>query len=575
MKRAALYARVSSDKQEREDTIDSQLAQLRAFAAERQVEVLDRHIYQDVGYSGNILVRPALDRLRDDAHDGMFDLVLVHCPDRLARRYAYQVVVTEELQKVGCDVDYVNRTIAKTPEDQMLLAMQGVIAEYERAKIMERTRRGRLYKLRSGVLVISQVPYGYRWVPRQGSERGRIEVLADRAELVREIFTWVAQEGLTVLRVAQRLMERGTPAPKGGIRWGASTIQNLLKNRAYIGEFCLNRIMAVEPTQPPQAGVYRRKSKCAQRTRPSDEWIVVPGPALVEKELFGAAAKRLADNKRFCVRRTQPGHQTLLRCLLRCGLCGYSIAPTWSQPRGPDHHIFRYYICIKHNMPKRYGDPRVCCPMAPIKAEVIDEIVWNDLRAIMSDPQRIAQYAGLEGTPAQQPLRTDPDRIARDLEACDRQLQRLVDAYQRGAVELADLTARRKQLDLRKSLLLASQKEAERTLQDEDARRAIRDRLPELIARIQGSLGAADLETRQRVLRLLVDRIVVHGSLELEIHYVLPITGASGDPRADPPSRDGRERPRLAPPAGPKALDMRPVSSNLGLHSEPQCLVAG
>jgi len=150
MKRLALYARVSSDKQEREETIDSQLDQLRHLAAERGLPVLDRHLYLDDGYSGSLLARPALDRLRDDARDGLLDIVLVHCPDRLARRYAYQVVVIEELQRHGCEVDFVNREIARTPEDQMLLAMQGVIAEYERAKIMERVSSRNSDRIHSG-----------------------------------------------------------------------------------------------------------------------------------------------------------------------------------------------------------------------------------------------------------------------------------------------------------------------------------------------------------------------------------------------------------------------------------------
>jgi site-specific DNA recombinase len=183
MKRTALYARVSGDQQEREETIDSQLAQLRQLASDKQLNVLERHVYLDDGYSGDLLARPSLDRLRDDVRDGLVDTVLVHCPDRLARRYAYQVVVIEELQRYGCEVDFVNREIANTPEDQMLLAMQGVIAEYERAKIMERTRRGRMHKLRTGVLILPHPPFGYRWVPRQGAECGYIEVVAEQAEL--------------------------------------------------------------------------------------------------------------------------------------------------------------------------------------------------------------------------------------------------------------------------------------------------------------------------------------------------------------------------------------------------------
>jgi site-specific DNA recombinase len=565
MKRAALYARVSSDRQEREETIESQLAQLRSLAEHMQVVVLDRHIYLDEGYSGDLLARPGLDRLRDDARDGLFDVVLVHCPDRLARRYAYQVVVSEELQTTGCDLDFVNRSIGQSPEDQMLLAMQGVIAEYERAKIMERTRRGRLHKLRTGVLVLSQVPYGYRWIPRQGSERGRIEVVPEKAELVREIFRWVAEEGLTVLGVSRRLMEVGVRAPKGGVRWGASTVQNLLKNRAYIGEFCLNRIMVVEPTQPPQPGVYRRTRKCAQRTRPQEEWIVVAGPAVVDTGLFAAAQNRLAANKRFALRRAQAGSQALLRCLLRCGVCGYSMIATWTRPRGPTGQVFRYYGCIKHAQQDRYGDPKECCTMQPMKVEILDEIVWTDLREVMSDPERIARYAGLEQGPPPQPLQREIDRLTRELEGCDRQLQRLVDAYQRGAVEMEDLVSRRTQIDARRSLLIDARKDVETTLRDEEVRRAVRAQLPELVHSIRGSLDTADLATRQRLVRLLIDRIVIHANMDVEIHYVLPPASRPPDP-----SNDGEADPdsNNQPPTPP------PVSSNFGLHSQAPSHVA-
>jgi len=211
MKTAALYARVSSDIQEREETIDSQIVQLRQMAVNKGYVVVDRHLYLDEGYSGDLLARPSLDRLRDDARDGLIDIVLVHCPDRLARRYAYQVVVIEELERFGCEIDFVNREIARTPEDQMLLAMQGVVAEYERAKIMERTRRGRLHKLQSGVLILPRPPFGYRWIPKQGSERGRLEIDEDQADLVRKIFNWIERDGMSIMAVTRHLMEQCVP----------------------------------------------------------------------------------------------------------------------------------------------------------------------------------------------------------------------------------------------------------------------------------------------------------------------------------------------------------------------------
>jgi site-specific DNA recombinase len=563
MKRVALYARVSGDKQEREETIDSQLEHLRKLAAEKSLTILERHVYLDEAYSGALLARPGLDRLRDDARDGLVDVVLVHCPDRLARRYAYQVVVIEELQKYGCEVDFVNREIARTPEDQMLLAMQGVIAEYERAKIMERTRRGRLYKLQTGILIAPRPPFGYRWIPRQGGERGHIEIIPEHAELVRQIYRWIAEEGLTILAVTRRLIQSRTPAPNGGVRWGTSTIQNMLCNRSYVGEFCFNRVMAVESNQPAKPGIYRRRRLTSTRRRPQEEWIVVPGPAIIDRQLFDAVQKRLAENKRFALRHASHEHQMLLRCLLRCGCCGYSLVATWCKPRPPKGAVFRYYCCLRRTQHTRYGDCVTKCGLPPLKADILDEVVWNDLRAVMSDPVRIARHAGLEPDTIPRRLQVEVKRITQEIQGCDRQTQRLVDAYQRGAVEMEDLLRRRKEIDSRKEILAQSLKQAEMALRDNQVRCDIRAQLPDFVRQVTTSLDGADFYTRQRLVRLLIDRVVIHANLEVEIHYVLAAPGRVSDPPPNSPVCDRA-------PSGSEI----PLSSDFGLHSDRQWIVA-
>jgi site-specific DNA recombinase len=590
MTRLALYARVSSDRQEREETIDSQLAQLRELAVDKKLSVLDRHVYLDDGYSGDLMARPGLDRLRDDVRDGLLDLVLVHCPDRLARRYPYQVVVIEELQKHGCEIDFVNREIAHTPEDQMLLAMQGVIAEYERAKIMERSRRGRLHKLHAGCLVITNAPFGYRWLPKQGSERGRVEIVPEEAELVRRIYRWIAEEGLTILGVSRRLMDLHIPAPQGGLRWGASTIQNLVRNRAYIGEWCLNRVIAVEPRQPPKPGVYRRTRKTSAARRPAGEWIIVPGPAILEKGLFDAVQKRLDENRRFALRRNVYDNRCLLRCLLSCGCCGYSIIATYSQRT--ENRVFCYYACIKRTQRTRYGDPSTRCALEPMKADVLDDIVWNDLRELMSDPARIASHAGLDNEAEQQPLKSELDNLEHEIRGCERQLQRLLDAYQRDAMDLDDLIQRRKQIEERKEALVEAKNHAAGTLNDERIRSTIRQQLPQLVEQIRAGLQSADFATRQRLVRLLIDRIVVQPNYDLEIHYLLPgvghvvaVTGGPGT--AGKPTQQARRR-ATREKTGPGAREHTPekplrtlslgktptVSGDLGLNPQPPRAVA-
>ena len=163
----ALYPRVSTERQEREQTIASQLTALRSWVAEHGHEVHPDHIYCDEGWSGARLDRPALDRLRDAAHDGAFAMVAVWSPDRLARKYAYQVLLLEEFRRVGCEVIFLQHPLSDDPNDQLLLQIQGAMAEYERALLQDRFRRGRQQKIRAGYYLSSKPPYGYRYMPKR------------------------------------------------------------------------------------------------------------------------------------------------------------------------------------------------------------------------------------------------------------------------------------------------------------------------------------------------------------------------------------------------------------------------
>ncbi|HEX5925947.1 MAG TPA: recombinase family protein, partial [Baekduia sp.] len=159
--RVALYARVSTERQEERGTVGSQLELLRAAARADDHDVVAEFV--DDGYSGARLDRPALDRLRDTAEAGALDAVLCLCPDRLARAYAYQVLILEELERFGVPVRFLDGPApGDDPQAKLLVQVQGVIAEYERAKIAERYRRGKLHRARAGEVFFWKVPYGYR-----------------------------------------------------------------------------------------------------------------------------------------------------------------------------------------------------------------------------------------------------------------------------------------------------------------------------------------------------------------------------------------------------------------------------
>src|SRR5215208_4427720 len=207
--RVAFYARVSSDQQTEQGTIASQVAALEARILQDGLPLEPDHRFIDEGHSGATLIRPALEHLRDAVATGTVDRVYVHSPDRLARRYVYQVLLIDEFRRLGVEIVFLNRAIGLSPEDDLLLQVQGMVAEYERAKILERSRRGKRHAARQGtVSVLSGAPYGYRWV---------------------------GQDRLSIGAVCRRLHQEGCLTRTGKTHWDRSTVWGLLRNPAYCG----------------------------------------------------------------------------------------------------------------------------------------------------------------------------------------------------------------------------------------------------------------------------------------------------------------------------------------------------
>ena len=150
MTSAAIYARVSSARQKKDETIASQTAALRAHAQQRGLDVPEDWVFEDEGHSGATLVRPALERLRDLVAGVGIDVVLCYSPDRLARKFAYQALLIEEFTRAGTRVEFVKGPRGDSPEDQLLVQFQGMFAEYEKAQIMERYRRGKTHRAKTG-----------------------------------------------------------------------------------------------------------------------------------------------------------------------------------------------------------------------------------------------------------------------------------------------------------------------------------------------------------------------------------------------------------------------------------------
>jgi site-specific DNA recombinase len=338
--RPAIYARVSSEQQAKGNTIASQIAALRSRVEQDEL-TLDRELnFIDEGSSGSTLIRPALERLRDQAAAGAVDRLYVLSPDRLARKYAYQVLLVDELRHHGVEVVFLDHGLGRTPEESLLLQVQGMIAEYERAKILERSRRGRRHAAHSGsVNVLAGAPYGYRYIGKhEGGGQARYEVLPEQARVVGRIFAWVGLERCSLSEVCRRLGREGVRTRSGKASWDRTTIWEMLRNPAYKGMAAFGKTRAGEPASQlrPRRGrsgpAVRPKSVSA--TSP-EERIVIPVPAIVDAELFEAVQEQLAENRRRS-RLSARGARYLLQGLVVCRRCGYAFSGKPAGPSWPD-----------------------------------------------------------------------------------------------------------------------------------------------------------------------------------------------------------------------------------------------
>src|SRR5262245_12025022 len=321
--RVAIYARVSGEQQAKEDTIASQLDAVTQRIASDGFRCAPEMCFIDDGVSGDFLVRPGLERLRDHAAAGAIDRVYMLNPDRLARKYAYQVLILEELTRCGVEVVFVRNPIGRGPEANLLQQVQGMIAEYERAKILERCRRGKQYAARNGsVNVLSGAPYGYRYISKhEGGGQARYQVVAGEARVVRKIFEWGGHERCSIGEVCRRLPREGHPTRTGQPAWDRSVIGSYLQNPAYKGTaaFAKTRAGGFKPQRlRPQRGRPAQPRRPVSRVDTSSEeqtFIAVPG--LVSEELFGVVQAQLEEHRQR--RRDRPrGGRYLLQGWVVC-----------------------------------------------------------------------------------------------------------------------------------------------------------------------------------------------------------------------------------------------------------------
>ncbi len=530
MLRAALYARVSTELQEKEQTIQSQLAAISRYAETHGFVTSPALTYSDEGFSGTHLERPALDELRDHAREGRFEAVVVLCPDRLARKYAYQVLLLEELKRVGVEVHFCERPISDSPDDQLLLQIQGAVAEYQRAKILERARRGRLHRARMGELGPSRLPYGYRYAAKKHGGDGHIRVDEAEAAMVRQVFAWYAQEGETLYGLLMKLNASAWWTRARRKEWGATTVLRLLHCEWYIGRAYYNRTRTVRNPRSAVATDGKKLPKATLTQRPPAEWILVPVPPIVDEALFARVQQRVQENRRFARRRLRREGVFLLRGLLKCGVCGHAyVAETrveHQRRRDGSDFCYEYYLCSMRMAPLPDA-VRHRCRNERLRAAGVDEAVWTAVRDLLADSETVATHLRAwaeQATQGSSDLTQRLQHAEHRWQELSRQQDRLLDAYQLGVLPLDAFRTRMQALQESRLSAEVALAEARAEQLTADAVRTHAAGAEGVLERLRPSLLNADFHTRQTILRLLVERVVVHGQ-RLEVQLALPVSG--------------------------------------------------
>ena len=502
--RVSLYARVSSDEQKEGHTIDSQIKELRQFAAQREWPVIT--VYADEAWSGAALARPKLDQLRDDARKGLFDAVIINDVDRLARDVTHLGIIKRDLERSGVRVIFRKIPSENSPTQNLLVNMLGSFAEFEREMILDRTRRGRLHKVETRQQFIGAIAaFGYRYTPgNQTNPSGKLSINPQEAATVRQMFALVDREGLSARGVALRLTRDRLPTRKGGKVWQRSSVLRVLRGTIYTGTWYYNKHKFY--LKDPQFARSALPEKKSLRQRPRGEWIPVALPkelAIISLSQWERVQRQLDRNRAFSRRNSK--HEYLLSSLVRCGGCQGPFCGNPSRGRFS-------YRCVRR-----------CKQISEVSESALDDAVWRALEAALHNPKLLV--GAVQRIDERVTSRNDDNQqIDAALDSIKQEEKRIIEAYRQNIItpaqlagELADLKGRRKMLGNEQSRENGSSRVKEK----------IQSGIKEVCAELSDRLANLTFETKRSVIRLLVKQILFSGD-QVKIVGIIPLDWDDG-----------------------------------------------
>ena len=514
-----LYARVSSETQARDNTIESQISEIIKHA-ESLGEKLNPSLYFiDNGVSGASLERPGLDLLRDKAFEGQVTKVYVLSPDRLSRKSAHQVLLIEEFKRLEVEFHFTNRQIGDSPEDQMLLQIQGVVAEYEREKILERSRRGKLFAAKKGrVSALAHAPYGYFYKKTTEKQDAAYIIHPDESQVVSEAYHLFVRESYSIRQIAKHFMQKGYLTRTGKTIWRPSTVLGMLKNPAYKGEAAYRKTKVKNRIAGDLHKLIPKTRRTCREGRQKEDWISIPVPAIVNKDLFDYAQIKLEQNKKFATRNNKK-NKYLLKGLLRCVYCGYTL---YGRCTSGNKYKLWYYRCPGQD-DSRWEKDKIC-PGGSIRIEALDDFVWESVKNLLNNPDVIVNeyLRRLEGNKGD--FSETIEKKKNENKRFERERSRLIDLFQTGIIEkdevaekLKVLQGKMESLDSEMIFLKMESDKAKKSL-------TVIENLNDFKKSLCKNLDDCSFEEKEKIVRLLIDEIEVDSvNRKATIKHILPM----------------------------------------------------
>ena len=485
---AAAYMRVSTAKQEEERTIDDQWLEICERIERDNASISEEHIYKDNGYTGSLLARPALDRLRTDAKDGLFNQLYIYDRSRLSRNFLHQEIVLDELRQLGITVIELHGVSGTTPEEVVVGSVLGVFAQYEREKIKERMRLGKKRVIQENKELLGYNPcYGYdlhRTIKGAGGRRAYFTINKEEAKVVKYMFE-MAAKGFSIYKIRLALKEEGIKPPKSksGV-WGNTTVSRILRNTTYIGEHYYNKSEAIEAKNPRTNEIYRKVAKTSRIEKPKSEWWKVKVPAIIDKELFNKVQEQLKKNKKYS-KRHNTKNKYLLAGLVRC-------INRWEKMER---------VCMSGG---------VCVP-------ILDDKVWDTIVRLLTQPTMIKKYADKLSNNDKH-YKEELEKLDRKLNKIEEENNRYIDIFGKGLITEQKLRSLTDELRDKKMSLETKKIEYQRVLRN-------RPKVsPSKIAENMVKLLEEELsfEQKQSIVRAVVEKVVAT-PLEATIYGRIPV----------------------------------------------------